>query len=1554
MAKNIRKNKRKKLTWQQWLTRITLTLGVVGTLAVVVPIGISYAAHGRVALDGAYDKHGDDTKGFSGWWNRTTARVNDGYNTVKGQLDSFINNIAGEGAGTNSKIAKDWQKQKDKLSHEQLYGGASGFLGYESGADLNRLGLYKYAKKIGIDPKAYSNNKDLLNAVSKKLSVQSNKNNRQANEEKRMWGRVDREKANQKQVWDKYTSGLLAARKSLSSSAAKKVDEYLKKHGGDKGSDKWYEALDTALGKYASGKAKKEYDKTQKDRKKGEAAVGEGAKKTTAEDAKKMLEKGEMPEPTTLWGKIGKALMNAFWASSVGTWLEKNGAGATIFAGATSTDQLASEIQTSPTTLIYPATSDYNTMQQVSDWLQPAMIAAGGALITLAVVVASMQMGWGQAIDPVRSRLHWYQTWVDTIIAVVGVAAFPAFVTMILQVNGDILLGFANFMSGLTPSGSSESVFDTAIKLGFDKTTINAISSGMLLGGSDFSGVIFEIIYLLAYVGLAVYIKYFYFVRAITFTVLIGIGPIFMALWSFNFGKQRTFAWLRDFLGTVFIQSIHALVILFMALFMDWNNGRITGQTAQQIADMLNWQKANPGKQFLNTITLGLANQGQQTASGASVFEVLVVGFIIMILFKPLSKSLAELFGISTNMLDNIHQSTSRTLKAGALVGGAALGTAAFAPVGLALGGARGVLGASKDALKNAGKGAKSFKDFKSNLKNNFRGDFAKSYRKRRPLTSTMAKINGIVGPSTGRLMGFAAGAGAGDPEAMLALSAAGGAIGTRAARLANKPLAALGLGQLKRVKGAFTTDPNAVAKMANSKVDAANKKTSDSLVDGNKAVRDAENGHQAVDPNLANFQQQREDLKKKYEANDIDKPTFDTETAALAEQERAYKNLVGDEAAQNRIATADARKQETGSYSNAADLSKATKEALGSEFSKLTTDDGNADKIQQSLALSGAATKGAVISRMDGNKINQAALEAKESYARANANKWEENGFESQQAWMDSSQYRQGEANAMSTARTEAAMQSNGKVFSMPDQANNASFGSSAVNKNVFKDEMKSQMAKAGVNEATQQKVLNAIDGVGGQSLVTQTSIDGADSNLKTINYSLSNKLGKQQAFSINQSANNNGSTPVSAYDLAQVYKGDNNPSTVIGGAGNDVFSADAFNNYMANNKSMQHYQNIQKGLADSYAQYQQDQAHLNNVFDSAAQSSNMLSAGNWLSGGYGGYSRMGNSNFGFGSGSMTPNDYVAAQRISDFNTAFGPSGMSPQEAIDELSSNTDGMGEGSGIAAGDLQLVTDNIGSYIRAKMGDGSYQLVGNYGAGDPALNGGESIIQNLDVSPDGTIGPRFDSQTHRIESPYSEIGDIKVDRAYTNGGPDLTQMLGGYASPIKQSSVDMSDYHTMQQASELQRADFDNSEITLDKLGGNYSDYAYYSDGNNGVIVGLDQRDGLYKQLSPEVSEGMLDTHATGQQYMIPLKDTGNGLVPDAFGEPMVYSKDPMSSQSKKGILDTLRTHMNNPVGRDDFGSYLDNILRQTTQNEHNYKASHPANQDLSSLDMADMK
>lgn len=1546
------KRKKEPFSWKKFWIRFAISASTVAVLSVVVPIGVSYASHDRVARQGVYDKHGNLING--GWtWANISARVQDGWKTMTGNLAQFGNHHTGNGYGANYDVAKSWQKQKGKLSHAQLYGSYAG-----SGEKLKTKGLYGYAKDLGLDPKAYSDNKSLLNAVSKSLRQKSAEVDRSGEEQKRMWGSVGREQANQKKVWDNYTSGLLKAKDDLSKKDAADVNAYLKKHGGEKGSDKWYKALDEALNKYAHGKAKKEFEATEKKRKKDQSKVGEGEKKTSAADVEKMLQTGDLPEPTTLWGKIGKALMNVFWSSAVSDWLEKNGPGSSIFAGATDPSTLAAQVQDNPQSLIYPTNEHYTTMTQVSEWLQPAMIAAGGALITLTLVITTMKMGWGQAIDPVRSRMAWYQNIIDTIISIALVAAFPLFVNEILQVDGALLMGFADFMNQISPSGSKETVFQTALKLGYDRTTLNAVSTGMLLGGTDFAGVVFEIIYLIAFIGLAVYIKYFYFIRAITFTVLVAIGPIFMALWSFNPAKGRTFAWLRDFLGTVFINVIHALTLTFMALFMDWNNGRIVGQSASYIAGVLNWQKANPGKQFLNTITGGLANQGPssgQLQGGASVFEVLVVGFIIMILFKPLSKSLAELFGINTNMLDNIYHSTSNTLKAGAIIGGGAIIAGSVAPTAIAGRTLKEGAGALKDGIKgNRGKKALGWRD---QLKNVGKGTAA-SARRRRPFTSSVAKMNGIVGPGVGRMIGFAAGAGAGDPQAMLALSKAGGAMGERAARLANKPLSALGLGQVYRAGRYLAKKKPGEDKFVDGKVKAANAKTQDSLAKGAQAVRDANDGHTTVDANIANIEAKKKAVEDEFRAGNITSDYMNEQLGTLNDQERKLESLKDDADFQDNLAKADARKQTNGSYVNASRLASVTKDTLGSEADKLDGINGQADGVQQALALAGAATSGANMSRLNGATIEKAAQDAKVRYAKANADNYAQNGFMNKAEWMDSSQYRQGEAKAMQMARQEAAINSAGKVFSMPDQANNSAFGSSMVNKDVYKQDLAQRMQASGISPEAQQRALNAIDDVQGKALMSETKINGSNIPLQTLDYGLNNELAKQNAFTINNAGNaDNTQDPVSAYDLAQVYKGDANPASVIGGGPDDSLTVSDFQRYMKKNAPSEGLNNLRAGLSSFYADYQNAQANLNSATNSTANGTDTLSMSNWLGSNpsFGGSFNGGHS-FGGSGSTVDPNGLIATQRIANFNKDWGPVGMAPSEAIDTLTANASPSAEGasvggSGIPAGDFQLVTSNGGSYIRAKMDDGSYQLVGNWGAGDPSLQGDESIIQNLDVSPDGTIGPRYDSNTHRMEDPFSIVGDAKVARAYSNGGPDLSQMLGGFASETRSHAVDMSDFNTMQQAPELRKADMDAGYLTLDKLGSNYSDYQYYSDGDHGVIVGKDKRDGLYKQISNVVDEDMLEGHAQGQQYSIPLVDSGNGLYPDPNADPHVYSKDPMTTQSEKEVIDTLKTHMDNIQGRQEFNTYLNDILQPTERNLHHYIAQNPANQGIEYTDFA---
>ena len=106
----------------------------------------------------------------------------------------------------------------------------------------------------------------------------------------------------------------------------------------------------------------------------------------------------------------------------------------------------------------------------------------------------------------------------------------------------------------------------------------------------------------------------------------------------------------------------------------------------------------------------------------------------------------------------------------------------------------------------------------------------------------------------------------------------------------------------------------------------------------------------------------------------------------------------------------------------------------------------------------------------------------------------------------MDSSQYRQGEATAMQMARQQAVVSSNGKVFSMRDQANNSAFGISMVNKDVYKQDLAQRMQAAGISSEAQQKVMDAIDGVQGKALMSETKINGSNTPLQTLDYGLNN----------------------------------------------------------------------------------------------------------------------------------------------------------------------------------------------------------------------------------------------------------------------------------------------------------------------------------------------------------------------------------------------------------------------------------------------------------------
>ena len=60
---------------------------------------------------------------------------------------------------------------------------------------------------------------------------------------------------------------------------------------------------------------------------------------------------------------------------------------------------------------------------------------------------------------------------------------------------------------------------------------------------------------------------------------------------------------------------------------------------------------------------------------------------------------------------------------------------------------------------------------------------------------------------------------------------------------------------------------------------------------------------------------------------------------------------------------------------------------------------------------------------------------------------------------------------------------------------------------------------------------------------------------------------------------------------------------------------------------------------------------------------------------------------------------------------------------------------------------------------------------------------------------------------------------------------------------------------------------------------------------------------------------------------------------------------MTTQSEKEVIDTLRTHMDNIKARQEFNSYLNEILQPTERNLHNYIAKNPANQGIDFIDFS---
>ncbi|TDN16259.1 hypothetical protein CEE79_12125, partial [Lactobacillus crispatus] len=152
---------------------------------------------------------------------------------------------------------------------------------------------------------------------------------------------------------------------------------------------------------------------------------------------------------------IAQAIFNFFWSTSVGEWLEKNTIGATIFGGAITSSQLNDIVYNKPYLLMYPVNTVSQNMYAVSNWMEPNSMQLALLLSIIILMIAGIRFAWGIIMNNAQSRSQFWHNIIDTVMSSVGLVAYPAIVTTLLQLNGVILLYLQGFMQSIQVQGNN-------------------------------------------------------------------------------------------------------------------------------------------------------------------------------------------------------------------------------------------------------------------------------------------------------------------------------------------------------------------------------------------------------------------------------------------------------------------------------------------------------------------------------------------------------------------------------------------------------------------------------------------------------------------------------------------------------------------------------------------------------------------------------------------------------------------------------------------------------------------------------------------------------------------------------------------------------------------------------------------------------------------------------------------------------------------------------------------------------------------------------------------
>lgn len=122
----------------------------------------------------------------------------------------------------------------------------------------------------------------------------------------------------------------------------------------------------------------------------------------------------------------------------------------------------------------------------------------------------------------------------------------------------------------------------------------------------------------LFFFGLTIYFNIFYFFRKIALMILMGIGPIIVALALFHQFRSLAMNWAKALVGNIFIQSIHALVffLMFSILIGMMGDGESDSAFTKSIMD-----EESSGMMVIDNDSIEEMISGTENTEGQGLFE---------------------------------------------------------------------------------------------------------------------------------------------------------------------------------------------------------------------------------------------------------------------------------------------------------------------------------------------------------------------------------------------------------------------------------------------------------------------------------------------------------------------------------------------------------------------------------------------------------------------------------------------------------------------------------------------------------------------------------------------------------------------------------------------------------------------------------------------------------------------------------------------------------------------------------------------------------------------